>query len=222
MDGLKFCKRIQPQGIRKIIVSSKMPPQEALQAINGGMLRGFLNKKDKDLQSQLQKLIDLSLVEYFCELSGTFQEAGNKANSALKDPSFLHEFRTVCRKLQVQEHYTLDTAGTFLLITHKREVVGFSVRTRSQLQQLAQEAATQGCPHPIVHNLETAKCLLVPPDPAQQRLTTDLPWWRCVHPVSCTFSEGQERYYCTWGAGMFDVNNSHITSFYQYQEQHPD
>ncbi|MEM7589575.1 MAG: response regulator [Myxococcota bacterium] len=222
MNGLQFCDRIQPRGIRKIIVSSKLPSQEALQAINEGQLRGFLNKKDEEVQSQLQKLIDRSVVEYFCEVSGTFQEAGDKAKSALQDPLFLRWFRTLCRQLQVQEHYTVDAAGTFLLVTHKREVMGLYVRTHSQLQQLARDAAGQGCPHAIVHSLEQAQCVLIPPDPAQQKLTQDLSWWRCVHPVSHIVLEGRERYYCAWGAGMFDVDNSKITSFYQYQEQHPD
>ena len=222
MNGLEFCQRIRPKGIRKIIVSSKLPSQEALQAINKGTLRGFLNKKDKAVQSQLQELIDRSLLEYFCEKTGTFQEAGDKANSALKSRTFLGEFRNICRQLRVQEHYTLDTAGTLLLVTHKRDIVCFYVRTRSQLKHLAQQAAKLGCPHSIVHSFERGECVVIPPNPAQQQLTKDLPWARCVHPVSHTFHVGDEGYYCTWSAGVFDVNNSRITSFYQYQEQNPD
>ncbi|MEM7589636.1 MAG: response regulator [Myxococcota bacterium] len=222
MNGLQFCQRLQPKGTRKIIMSSKLPHQEALQAVNAGTLRGFLNKKDKNVRSQLQELIDRSLLEYFCEKTGTFQEAGDKANSALKAPAFLREFRNICRQLRVQEHYTIDAAGTFLLVTHKRDIVCFYVRTRSQLQQLAKEAAQQGCPHSIVYSFAQGDCVVIPPDPAQQQLTKDLPWERCVHPVSHTFHAGDERYYCTWSAGVFDVNNSQITSFYQYREQNPD
>ena len=222
MNGLQFCQSMQPRGVRKIIVSNKLATQEALQALNAGILRGFIHKEDNDAHERLRQLVRCSLLEYFCEIAGTFQEAGEQANSALCDPAFLQWFRRFCRRFDVQEYYTLDAAGTFLLLTHGRNVLGLHVRTRSQLQQLAHKAAGLDCPHPIVHSFGRGESVVVPPDPAQQQLQKDLPWWHCLHAVSEVFVGGREHYYCTWSCGMFDVVPSKIMTCYQYQEKHPD
>ncbi|MEM7589549.1 MAG: response regulator [Myxococcota bacterium] len=222
LNGLEFCKKLHVPSIRRIIVSTDLPPAEATKALQGNWIRAHLSKGTADTMPALQTLIECSIAEHFCEESGTFQQAGEEAGSCLTDKYFIKWFRQMLDVLKAEEYYLLDAAGTFLLCTNRREVYGLCIRTLPQLQQLAQQASEKGAPKYIVEGLKRGQCMLCPPDPCAQQLTESLPWGRCVLPVRHVLTEGKQNYYCNWSAGLFDVDNSQITSFYQYQEQHPD
>ncbi|MEM7589855.1 MAG: response regulator [Myxococcota bacterium] len=222
MNGLQFCQRVSVPSIRRIIVSGNLPPADAAKALQGNWIRGHVPKGTADTMPALQTLVECSIAEHFCEESGTFQQAGEQAGSCLIDCQFIKWFHQMLDALRAEEYYLLDAAGTFLLGTMHREVYGLCVRTLPQLQQLAQQASDKGAPKYIVEGLKRGQCMVCPPDPCAQKLTEELAWERCVQPVRHVLTEGKQNYYCSWGAGLFDVDNSQITSFYQYQEQNPD
>ncbi|MEM7589268.1 MAG: response regulator [Myxococcota bacterium] len=218
-NGLQLCSEIGKNSIRKIIVSQHLPVKKAVEAVNSGLLRGYVEKNDIDAMQQLQALLRQAVPEFFCQESGNFHDAGQRAGSALQDPAFLAWFLQLSRKHNIVEHYMLDEAGTFLLVDKNKQMLGLCVRSHEQLQQQANQADILGAPNYVVHNVSSCSHMLCSPHLNNQHLSKEMPWERILHPTSKEVIQGQQKYYICCRSDMFDIKTSDVLSFAQYREQ---
>lgn len=219
MNGLQLCLKMGKNSIRKIIVSQRLPVKKAVEAVNSGLLRGYVEKNDTDAMQQLQALLRQAVPEFFCQKSGNFHDAGQRANSALQDPAFLVWFLQLLRKHNIVEHYMLDEAGTFVLLDNNKQAFGLCVRSDAQLQQQANQADVLGAPNYVVHNVSSGSHMLCPPDLHNQRLVKQMPWERLLYPTNQEIIQGKQKYYTCCHNNMFDIKTGDILSFAQYCEQ---
>ncbi|MEM7588723.1 MAG: response regulator, partial [Myxococcota bacterium] len=212
LNGLQFCAQIGKRSVRRILVSAELPIEKAVVAINKGDLHGYIEKKKGDPFQQITDLMRQLPMEFFCEETGTFAQAGAKAQSALDERKFVQHFSQLQQELHIAEYYMLNPAGTFLLLGKNKEGYGLCVRSRAQLQELAKQAQAKGAPKYITMGLANAECLLCLPDPANQTLTESVAWDRCVYPISHYFVGRRGAYYMTCQPGMLDLTFSRIRS----------
>lgn len=221
MNGLEFCEQVGQRSVRRILVSSHLPMQDAMEAINKGVLHGYIDKEEGDPHQQMMQMMAKLPMDFFCDETGTFAQAGAKAQSALDELPFIQYFLQLQQDLRIAEYYMLDAAGTFLLLGKNKEIYGLCARSRMQLQQLAQQAQAKGAPKYITAGLANAECLLCLPNPAKQTLSEDVPWDRCIYPIQQHFVGKRGAYYVACQSGMLDVTPSRIRSFYQYDQANP-
>ncbi len=223
MTGTQLSDQIQCRSVRRILTSGQLPLEKGLEMVNQGKAQAFVYKDQGNSHQRTAHLVDQLVPEFFRQKTGTLQELAERAGSSLNNPDFVGLFVNLRQKLKLAEHYVVDPAGTMMLVGRNKEIYGLCVRTRTQLQQLAQQAKAKGAPSHVVNDLEHCRCILCPPDPAKQQLSEDLPWERCLYPVNHYFvgQRGQEPVYCSHFAGMFHVQPGEILSLFQYQNIGP-
>ncbi|MEM7495842.1 MAG: hypothetical protein AAF471_06920 [Myxococcota bacterium] len=220
VDGLQLCARIDPS-ICKIIVSKRLPTDKAMQAFNRGEIQGFLHKDQKDRDESLRQLIRQGLNGHFCRSTGTFREAGEQAQSALKDAVFCTFFHKICKEREKVEHYLIRPKGDLMVAGPHGQVGGIIVRSRAQLREEAKRAQQLGAPAYVVHGLQNADCLLCPGNPEELELTEQTPWETSLYPITKLLRQGDCPYYVSCCDGVFDAQHSNMLTFFQYEHKTP-
>lgn len=124
MDGLAFCRKLTGTRIKKIMLTGRMDEHLAIEALNEGIIDGFVTKGDSDAPKKIGELVNRLQRNYFAEVNFDLE-------NLLLDtsPKFLHDaviadyLRDEWRRRDITEYYlTLNPPG-YVAVSRSGEVL---------------------------------------------------------------------------------------------------
>jgi CheY-like chemotaxis protein len=141
MDGLEFCRQLENQHIKKILLTGQADEKLAIQAFNEGLIHRYVKKSDINAAHLITKSIYELQLAYFQGMSEKMgQERGMVQPVCLQDQAFVSLFQTICDEHKIIEYYLMDSSGSFLMLDEDANTSMLIVKRESDLLLDAQRA----------------------------------------------------------------------------------
>lgn len=101
-NGLEILENLKSPFVKKILISNLAPQELALEAVNYGIIDGYVSKTDLQFISKLTTIIKLAQSNFFCQLSTLFPNFYS-ADNPLLDPETAKIFHQI--QTQHTAHY---------------------------------------------------------------------------------------------------------------------
>lgn len=203
MDGIEFCKSIKNPHIQKVLLTSIVDEQKAIEVLNQGIIHSFIRKQSANLIDQLNQAIHQSQARFFQRLSTIFEETLSLASdeSALFDDIFHRLFLSAKRDCHAVEHYLTEFQGSFLFLDAIGQRFPFYTKNREQLDFFIECKQAKSASQSTIRSLTTGEKILCLPS----EMGLDLPEGHSWDPfmLDAIFVKGEKaEYYCALGAKM--------------------
>lgn len=154
MNGLEFCRRIENEHIKKILLTGQADETQAIEAFNEGLIHRYIKKNDINAAEQITKSIYALQLQYFQAKSDTLvHRLPVTLPACLHDKKFASFFRELCEKNQVAEYYLLDEVGSFLLLDEDANTSFFLLQDEASLGEEVARAEKEGVDASLVQAL---------------------------------------------------------------------
>ena len=118
-SGLDFCRQVRETGlkIKLVLLTGQALVEEAIQALNDGLIDAYLNKGNVDtLEKNINHLIKQYMWEAFMEIGQSLSGFLSHLMKPLSDEQFIKVFDQVRQSQGTVEFYSLNTSCSFLLV----------------------------------------------------------------------------------------------------------
>lgn len=218
MDGLEFCRSIEDNNIKKILLTGQADEQLAIAAFNEGLIHRYIRKNDPDVANLIIKSIHELQLQYFQSMSDMIVRMLSVASpSCLHDRQFSELFREVCKKNKIVEFYLADNSGSFFMLDEDANVSFLIVKNEADMRLHYDLALDNGASE------EVLDCLLkrekIPCFWQSNRATPQWSEWsNCLVPAKKYVSSETYYYAYVQGAVLFDVRLDKILTYHKYLE----
>lgn len=118
ISGLDFCRQVREAGwkVKLVLLTGKAGIQEAIEALNTGIIDAYLNKGDVDtLEKNINQLIQHYSWEVFTDIGERLNGFLSHLMKPLEDEQFKKVFDEVCHKEKTVQFCILNSSCSFLL-----------------------------------------------------------------------------------------------------------
>ena len=161
VNGLEVCRRLDPTGVKKILLTGKADEKIAVQAFNNGLIDRFVSKGDPAMTELLISAIGELQQRYFATAARPL--AGILAQpdlGYLSDLQFTHSFHQLAEQHNWVEYYLSPQPAGMLCLTADGQASQLLVAD-SQQQQLSYERASRmGAPAEVLKLIRSAEVIL--------------------------------------------------------------
>ncbi|MBI3187561.1 MAG: response regulator [Gammaproteobacteria bacterium] len=157
INGLELCSRIQRPEIRKILLTGVFDTSDAINALNDGVICGYLNKNDTNLSEKLNNIIQKQQQAYFREVSKRFYCSGAVIPDFMFEDAFADYFSEICRDNNIKEYYlTTESNGFVLFGENKHDYYRLLVYSTEDIRAQWEIAESQYAPAELIKKLAVA------------------------------------------------------------------
>lgn len=219
MNGLEFCRSIQNNNIKKILLTGAADEALAIAAFNEGLIHRYIKKSAINAAFEMTKSIyDLQL-QYFQAMSNmVVRMLSLNSPSCLEDRKFAQFFSDLREENGIVEYYLVDNSGSFFMLDDDANVSFLLVKSEADIRLHYDFALEQGVKDSVLDELKRGEKI-----PGFWRSGgvnhQQQDWSSCL--VAAKRFEGQETYYYAYLKGnvFFDVPKDKIFSYHRYLEE---
>ena len=216
MDGLEFCRRIDNNNVKKILLTGQADEKLAIAAFNEGLIHRYIKKSDIHAAELITKSIyDLQL-QYFQAMSDVIgQMLSVTSPSCLHDKNFAHFFRELREEKGIIEYYLIDHSGSFLLLDDDAKTSFLIVKNTSDVRSHYDLALENGASRKLLSELANGEKI-----PRYSASST--PWneWSDGLVPALPFISDEIYYYAyIEGNALFADRFRKILSYHRYLEE---
>ena len=161
MNGIEFCKKLDNNSIKKIMLTGVADHKIAINAFNDGVIHKFIMKDDPNVFEAIDKAIFEIQQDYFFDLSELIiKNITASTFSYLSNKKFISFFMELIKKNSIAEFYLIDAIGSFLLVKNNGDIMWLIVKSDQEIANDLQIAIDQDAPKEIINILKEKKELL--------------------------------------------------------------
>lgn len=216
MDGIEFCRSIKNPNIQKVLLTSIVDEQKAIEVLNEGLIDTFIRKQSQNIMQQLGQAISQAQTRYFSKLSQIVQEVirFSPEDSALSDPAFMELFHRICRDFSAVEYYMTEFLGSFVFLDANGNHYGLFTRVKDQLDFYCESKEAESSPEEVLNALRSGEQILCYHNESSRALPDGRVWEQYL--FDAVKINGASEYFCAFGANMLDVRTDNLLSFNDY------
>lgn len=219
MNGLEFCRRLDNNHIKKILLTGQADEQLAIEAFHEGLIHRYIKKNDPHAAEMITRSLYELQLEYFQAMSETIvRMLSVRSPSCLNDKKFVQFFKTLCEEKRITEYYLIDHSGSFMMLDDDANINFLIMRNERDLEVYQTIARRQDADEATLDKLVHGTYI-----PGLWRSKTpDLQWSECLeHLVPATRFVGNETYYYAYlkEDARFNLRQSKILSYSRYLEE---
>ncbi len=160
INGLDLCSKIQRPETRKVLLTGVFDTSDAINALNDGIICGYLNKSDINLSDKLNAIIQKQQQAYFREINKRFYCSGADIPNLMSEDSFADYFSEICRDNNIHEYYlTTEPNGFVLFGENKQDYYRLLVYTQEDIRAQWEIAESQHAPAELIKKIAVADVL---------------------------------------------------------------
>lgn len=158
MNGIAFLKKIAGVPVKKVLLTGERDYDIIIDSFNRGLMDAYIRKNDPDFLTKIQQITADLEWKYFTDLPKVADEPSDP--DFLKNSHVTKQFMSFTSQKNIRDFYLTDAEGTFSTRNRQGEKEYFILRSRTQLQQLAEFAGEDGASEKTVKALEAG--LVIP------------------------------------------------------------
>lgn len=215
MNGLDFCRNLEADFIKKMMLTGEAEESLAVEAFNEGIIDKFIKKGIISVPQMLIEGIRELQSKYFHMLSEMTLTKTGEMPSCLNDVNFIGLFNYLCDAHDIVEYYLLDEHGSFLMLDMQGKPSWLIVKSDSDMENIEQFAVYQEAPEKILIGLKNRT--LVPYFHTDEELKAPLDQClHCFHPA--VELKGKQMYYYAYisDPDIYPLKRDKIVSFEEY------
>jgi len=219
MDGLEFCRRIENNDIKKILLVGPADEALARAAVQEGIIHRYIKKTDANALSETTKSISDLQSQYFQEMSELiFQQLAIEAPSCLEDMAFSRFFSQFREDNRLFEYYLIDSSGSFLLLDEDANVSFFIIKTKDDVKLHHQFARLYHAAPDLLQKI--AKGQKIPAGIQVSSMTISWEDWEKSLVSAELFIADRTYYYAHVRGAIFpELRHRKILSYHRYLEE---
>lgn len=216
MDGIEFCKSIKNPNIQKILLTSIVDENRAIEVLNDGLIHTFIRKQSPTIMQQLSQALAQAHNRYFSNLSQIVQQVINFSpeESALSDPAFVELFHRICKEFGAVEYYLTEFLGSFVFLDADGNHYGLFTRIKEQLDFYCDSKEADSAPPEVIAMLKSGQQILCYHSEQNRSLPDGCVWEQYLYDAQKI--NGHNQYFCAYGPGMCDIRKDNVVSFNQF------
>lgn len=161
IDGLEFCRMIENNNIKKILLTGQADEKLAIQAFNEGVIHRYIKKSDADAADLITRSIAELQWQYFQGMSDMIAHMlPSQFPPCLHDKKFAQFFRELRLENHICEYYLTDDAGGFFMLNEDARPSLLVVRGAEDMKSFCERVNTRDLSHDLLEQLD--KGLVVP------------------------------------------------------------
>jgi len=219
MDGLEFCRRIENNNIKKILLTGQADEKLAIAAFNEGLIHRYIKKSDANASELITRSIYELQLQYFQAMSEMIvRMLSISSPSALYDKTFTQFFRQLCAEKNIVEYYLADKSGSFFMLDEDANTSFLIVKSEEDIHSYHQLALENNADADVLQQLAHGE--KIPAFWLTQPLSQ--PWSEvvnCLVPAKCLIGNENYHYVYLEGNDLFDVRQQKILSYHRYLEE---
>ena len=219
MDGLEFCRRIESDNIKKILLTGQGDDKLAIAAFNEGLIHRYIKKSDVNAAAQVTKSIYDLQFQYFQSMSEmVVRMLSINSPCCLRDKKFINFFRQLREENGIIEYYLVDNSGSFFMLDDDANVSFLIVKNAGDVRLHYDLGLDHGASDEILDALLNGD--KIPGFWQANALSTQSQdWSSCLVPANRFTSD--ETYYYAYLKGnvLFDVRQQKILSYHRFLEE---
>ena len=130
MNGLDLCSRITNPYIKKVLLTGVADEKIAIKALNTELIDFYISKSESSLSQELYRIVDHLRDRYFKEIYGWTKDSRiKKLVPYLFNSDFADYFEDINERLNIVEHFPIESPWGFLLISGDGEPYQLSIAT---------------------------------------------------------------------------------------------
>lgn len=218
MNGIEFCRRLENNQIKKILLTGMADEHLAVEAFNEGLIHRYIKKSDMEASDLITQSINELQNQYYQEMSRVIVKMLSVSSpTCLKDKKFANFFHEFCAEKNIVEYYLMDTTGSFIMLDMEANISFLVVKKEQDLEASATFAKENNAADDVIRQLESKA--VVPflwHKIKSQKENFD---WS-THVLPATKIEGDEIYYYGYikSNEHLEVNHDKIVSYNSYLE----
>jgi hypothetical protein len=155
MLGLDFLKEISHLPMKKALVTGEKDYEIGIKAFNDGLVDAYVRKDEKDFSKKIKDIVSELEWKYFVDLSSVILDIPEF--NFLKNEFLVPVFKKFIEDYGVTSFCLTDMQGDFIAQGPKGERIYLLIRSRKQLQELAEIAKEDGASAETIVNLEQGR-----------------------------------------------------------------
>lgn len=219
MDGLEFCRRIENNKIKKILLTGQADENMAVAAFNEGLIHRYIKKSDKNVAQLIMKSINELQLNYFQSMSDmVVRMLSVNSPTFLQDKKFTRFFRELCKEKGIIEYYLIDNSGGFLMLNEDAAVSFLIVKNAADMRLHYDFALDHGVDEEVLDQLASGKKIPM----FWQEGVENAEWtgWSSRLVDAEKFVADETYYYAyVHEDEKFSINKSRILSYHRYLEE---
>lgn len=218
INGLEFCKRINNNNIRKVLLTGVADEKQAVKAFNEGIIDCYVVKNKKDTANTINTSIKKLQRAYFNDSQNmSTRVLASCYIDFIHDSDFTDSFHDICIKNNIVEHYiTIDPNG-LLCVDADGNLSFLIVQTPDDLKVHIEIARDENAPQALLESIKTGESIpyFWATDGYYSSVYKD--WESCLYPAE--YTQGKQKYYYSLikKPDLFDSNN--IFPYKQHLDQ---
>jgi CheY-like chemotaxis protein len=145
MSGIDFCRRIQNNRVKKIILTGHLSQQKGSDALSVNKINSYVQKSNKHFMMQLEHYIAFNQAQYFADIKQKFIDAKVGLPEFMNDSEFSEYFTRLYERYDITEYYlTQEPDGLLMIGANGRDYYHLLVYTEAQLKSQWEVASEQG------------------------------------------------------------------------------
>ncbi len=218
IDGLEFCRKLDDNPIKKILLTGKGDEKVAVTAFNEGIIDSYIRKNEPQVIDHVNEKILQLQTKYFQTITEKMSSIITRESSSfISDPLFCEFFHDVCKNHNIVEYYLLELTGSFLMLDADANPSILVVKCYTDLNVHYEFAKDNEAPKAVlqaIRNGEKIPFAWQADDYFSSLKTED--WEKQLFPAKTM--EGQETYYYCFIKNPQDspLDKSRIYSYNQY------
>lgn len=158
MNGLEFCRRIENNNIKKILLTGQADEKKAVEAFNEGLIHRYVKKSDAHARDLITKNIYELQFQYFLAMSESIERMLSFATPrSLQDKGFIEFFLNFIKENCITEYYLADNSGSFFMLDDDANTSLLIVKDEKEMQALHELALAKGADESILSDIASGK-----------------------------------------------------------------
>lgn len=216
LDGIEFCRSIKDPHIQKILLTSIVDENKAIEVLNAGLIHTFIRKQSPNVMQLLSQALTQAQQRYFLHLSEIIQQvvSFSPEDSALGDPAFIELFHRIAKNFGAVEYYLTEFLGSFVFVDADGNHYGLFTRIKDQIDFYCESKEAELAPPEVIAALRAGKRILCHHNENNVALPDGRVWEQYL--FDAITIKGQNEYLCAHGPQMFDIRQANLLSFNEY------
>lgn len=216
IDGIEFCKSIKNPNIQKILLTSIVDENKAIEVLNEGLIHTFIRKQSPNVMQLLSQALAQAQKRYFLNLSQIIHQAlsCSTEESALSDPAFVELFHRISKEFGAVEYYLTEFLGSFVFLDADGNHFGLFARIKDQIDFYCESKEAENAPPEVISALRQGLQILCHHNENSCLLPDGRVWEQYLYDAMKI--TGKSDYFCAFGPNMLDVRKGNLLSFNDY------
>ena len=219
MNGLEFCRCIENNNIKKILLTGQADEKMAIAAFNEGLIHRYIKKSDINAAELITKSIYELQFQYFQAMSEVIARTLSVATPAsIYDKKFVQFFEQLCAEHNIIEYYLADSSGSYFMLDEDANTSFLIVKNEEDILRDYEWARENGASEELLVQLASGE--KIPSNWQAQTVHSGLNQWiSCLIPAQKLVLDETYYYAYLQGNVLFDVRQPKILSYHRYLEE---